>query len=211
MTDADDKTLWLDLKALLRVVGAIFGGPVDLWEQAAVEQRAARLLRAWLRALERIARALLLAMAARLPADAKPRTPLGRAASRPRGAAAPQSDLPRAGDAPPETPPPEQWAGVAFRVLPPAAGSGAPSGAPHHFVFIRALAFRFEALIRVARSPEPYARRLARRLRATPGLAERVLRPGPACDDRPAPCEELADLASALAWAAVGALTPETG
>jgi hypothetical protein len=79
------------------------------------------------------------------------------------------------------------------------------------FLPTRSLALRFEALIRVAANPGPYARRLARRLQGAPALAERVLRRPRGEQGRPPPWDDLVADAHALARAALSVLPPQTG
>src|SRR5690606_12984261 len=88
---------------------------------------------------------------------------------------------------------------------------GARAAAPRRFVFTRALAYRFEALIRVAEAPEAHARRLARRLRAEPGLAARLLVPPRACAAGPPLFGDVVEDALAEARAAPAAFAADTG
>ncbi|NIR60744.1 MAG: hypothetical protein GWO02_15175 [Gammaproteobacteria bacterium] len=200
MNDAPETALWTELKVLLRLVAAIFGEPASLLEEGAVARREGELLRGWLSALEAIARALLLAMAASLPRPTCGRAPAGRwvRPARTEQVHADRDNEPWTdGAAAVDRPGSERWAGVAFRASPRsrgARGMRASTGAPRGLLFTRPLAYRLEALIRVAEAPQPYARRLARRLRAEPGLAARVLRAPPAGACAP-PCADLVEQA----------------
>ncbi|NIR58625.1 MAG: hypothetical protein GWO02_03455, partial [Gammaproteobacteria bacterium] len=160
VVDPSEKPLWDALKALVRLFAQLFGQPADLLEEGAMRRAEARLVSGWLRGLERVARALLLVMAAGLPKPAPGRARRGRRAP----VTIPPKDETPSDLRPPDTPPSEAWAGVAFRALPP--DSSGPSG-PHRsrtLVLVRGYAYRIEAIIRVAEAPMPFARRLARRL-----------------------------------------------
>jgi hypothetical protein len=210
MTTADDTpndTFWEALKDLLHGFAGLFGEPAALFALHAVPRRQGQLIRAWLAALEAIARGLLLMAAAALPASAvAPRhRPAGRAPIRRRPRPAAAVDDPSADDVSSE-----RWAGVAFRALSSSgSGSRGTSREPRRFIATAPLALRFEALLRVAEAPEPFARRLARRLRAAPALASRLLRPPPPTDHRSVPGEEVKEVLAAAAPAA-GAFQPDT-
>jgi hypothetical protein len=178
MSTADASPSWDDLKALLRWAGALFGEPADLFDERVMERKQWRLLRTWIVALEAIARALLAAMAASLPPPKPAVAPRRTAKDDAKATVAPYAAEKASGHDGPEMPPSEQWAGVVFRcALPEPRGSaGRPRREPFRFVATRGLAYRFEALVRVAEEPLRYAQRLARKLSATPGLASRVLR-----------------------------------
>jgi hypothetical protein len=208
MTDAAEQTMWEELKALLRALGAIFGDPARLCGEGVLPRGEALSLRGWLAALEAIARAFLLVMAARLP----------RSEPRPARTVRAAADAERAGPGAAEAPDPaaeapdaemtdsERWAGVAFRVLPAPSAPSGPRAPLQRFVGGRSLAYRFEALIRVAEAPEAYARRLARRLYASPALVARVLEPpGRRSGERAPPWGDLREEARARALAAAAA------
>jgi hypothetical protein len=205
--DPPDKPLWDGLKALIRLFAALFGQPADLLDEGAMRRSEARLVRGWLRGLERIARALLLVMAAQLPPPPPGRARRGRRAPGPPPREEPPLDGP-----PLETPPSEAWAGVAFRALPPASGGRSGPSGSYNLVSTRPYAYRFEAIIRVAERPGLFARRLARRLRMAPALVPRLLREAaaePGAGERP--WSELAARARSRATAAARVFPPDTG
>jgi hypothetical protein len=215
------KLLWDELKTILRLVGQIWGDPAYLYEGRVLEKRDARRLRAWLAALEVIARALLAVMAMALPAPSRGN---GRRRRREKPSTkrqyAPLSvdPLPEDQAHPEALCDSDRWAGVVFRVAPDLRRRGARGAprAPMRFLSARSLAFRFEALIRVAESPQPYARRLARRLRVAAErreLAARLLRPPPRSGppNGSPPWVELVEKALAEARRALAAPAPETG
>src|SRR5690606_3870320 len=116
-------------KGLVRLMAAVFGAPADLLAEGAVSRREGALIRSWLEALEGIARALLLAMAARLPRSAPSRggrRPPRRKVGAPDTALADGESRP---DALPddELPDSERWAGVVFRALSPTAARRKPA------------------------------------------------------------------------------------
>jgi hypothetical protein len=218
MTNAAETSLWAELKTVLRLTARIFGAPVDLYEERVLPRREARILRAWIGALETIARALLAVMAVRIdnpnPAPA-PRRARARRLNKtipPQAAAdthAPFTDRSTALVRPYDS---DAWSGVVFRVASPTRnGSGGGSGTPRRFHFVRGLTFRLEALIRVAEKPEGCARRLARRLHAQPAIAAGFFRRAKVrCELRSEspPWAELLEEALSLARTA---LPPETG
>jgi hypothetical protein len=169
MNSPADRPGFADLAQLLRWVAALFGEPAEILDELVLEPRRGARLRGWLRALEAIARALLVLAAVDGPA---PRP----VPFRPRAPRPFLHDDPLTDEV--DEPGSERWAGVAFRLVPPRPGapSDAARGRPAGCVLTRPLAFRLEALIRVAEAPERYARRLARRLARAPGLAGRMLR-----------------------------------
>jgi hypothetical protein len=205
---SSDETILETLKDRLRTFAALFGEPASLWAEQVVPRRQGLLIRAWLRALETIARALLLTAAAALPESALASRPAAVRATRARANTAPAENDPPTDEGPSS----ETWAGVAFRVLPCAAVARAKpeTRPPARFLRAAPLAFRFEALIRVAEAPGRYARRLARRLRAAPDLARHVLRPPPPWDGRAVAPDEVGAALDAAA-AALGVLAPDTG
>jgi hypothetical protein len=208
MTDASETPLWDELKALLRALAAIFGDPASLRDDGAILRGDGLALRTWLRALESVARSLLLIAAARLPRPAPVPSRPGGTASRSRPIGPYPDDMP-----PAEPAGSERWADVAFRSLLPRRGPhGARARAEQtRFLFTRPLACRFEALIRVAEAPLPYARRLARRLHAQPTLAARLLSRQESRGGRPPPCRDLAEEALSHASIAARVFAPETG
>jgi hypothetical protein len=207
MADPAETALWQELKIALRWMAQLFGEPAALWEDMALRRDEALSLRAWIAALEALARALLLLMAVRMPASPSARTPIRRGQRKPASAPDPQTDEPSPN--PPDAPPgSERWAGVSFRIAPeaPRMGEGRFGRAkrrPRGCLPARALAFRLEALIRVAESPERFARRLARRLGGESALAARILRPLRRRRDRPPPHDDLIEEARSLARVAI--------
>jgi hypothetical protein len=179
MINVSDDPLWEELKKSLRDAARIWGAPRDLWGEHVLPRADTRLLRGWLAALETIARALLMIMAVRLP-DLPPERSPRRVCGRPKQTSVAPRCSPRGLFRPGEPYDSDRWAGVAFRIA-PNAGSGERGAGRRtpasRFDFVHGLALRFEALIRVAENPRPYARRLARRLRAEPGLAAVILSP----------------------------------
>ena len=163
---------WPVFVGRLRGVAGVFGTPAEIAADEALTRADARLLAGWLRALEAIARALLMLRAAVLaPALGPGRMRQRRAGTDGgRGRASAVAAVLEADS--------RVWAGVAFRAFPPAPrpspkvaqtvrterGVGDP---PPRFVDVRGLAVRFEALVRVSDAPDVYARRLALRLRAS--------------------------------------------
>jgi hypothetical protein len=209
MADADD--IWAEIKALLRWTAIVFGAPVDLAQQETMPRREAERLRRWLAVLEAMARALLLALAARLP------RPAPSASSKPRRSRdSREMDKSRfeTNESRPETDESQdsqRWTGVSFPALPrpPRPRTRTDGGTHRTVVWTEGLARRFEAVIRVAENPEAYARRLARRLRAEPAAAPRLLR-APGLRERWLPRETL-EAAQAEGRRALAAFQPDTG
>lgn len=184
--------LWAAARALISTIFALFGEPSYIAWQHTHRKAERTLLLKWLRAGEALMRHLLLIEAAHY---AKPNTrPLLRASrKRTRRMMTFEADKP------------EAWR-VSFRVLhlPPrrggsversetkgdVVGARAPSdafgvsspargGDKKRFYSAWPLAERAEALLRAFNNPEPYARRLAARLHATPHRAVAVTRHPP--------------------------------
>ena len=163
----------------LRGVAGVFGTPAEIAADEALTRADARLLAGWLRALEAIARALLMLRAAALapalgPVRMRQRRALRGGRADLCGAAAAFTPA-RADGLDADS---RAWSGVAFRAFPPLSkakpgprpvpGVRRPAAvAPPRFVDVRGLAVRFEALVRVSDAPDVYARRLALRLRAS--------------------------------------------
>jgi hypothetical protein len=216
MTDApDDRPSWEDFATLLRLAMAIAGAPVVLLARAVVARSEALEIRAVLRTLEGVARAMLLIMVAGMGGDATTRAARGRAARRGERRAAPTAEeVVAAGEDADETSS-ERWAGVAFRALPRPLGrrvGGETRAAPARLCSARPLALRLEALIRVAAAPERTARRLRRLLAARggsngPPLPARML----AWPRRPPKLSDTLARAQAHAWVALGGAGLDTG
>jgi hypothetical protein len=208
-TAPSEAPLWEGLKTAIRWTALIFGEPASLWDDIAGRRGEVLSLRTWLSALEALARTLLLLMAVRLPApDA--RKPRQRRPRKPIGSA----DLATLTHDPLAAPLNSQlWAGVAFHIAPSKRRSrrGGLSKSLWSCLPTRPLAYRFEALIRVAENPAPFARRLARRLREDPALAARMLRRPKSAGDCPPPCAELLQQAQGLARGVAPVVPPGTG
>src|SRR5690606_38102768 len=114
---------------LLRLATEIFGEPAALLEERVLPRAQALVLRGWIDALEAVARALLAALAARLPAPAQRRT--ARVKRRPAQPTPPSEDL-SAEDWPTLERPADsaRWAGVVFRLAPRARSGGRGARAP---------------------------------------------------------------------------------
>jgi hypothetical protein len=211
---ADLGPAWADLAHTLRTVAALFGAPGELAAARVLPWDTARRLRDWLRALEALARALLVALAARLPD--RPQRPRGWTARRHDPSTDEWTDDAVATDA--SLLESERWAGVSFAGSPPTPRSGrarGESGTPGsasapRFAWTLPLAHRLEALIRVAEAPERYARRVARRLAADPVAARRMLRPPPS-EARSGPLREEVLAARTDAWRVCPVGSPDTG
>jgi hypothetical protein len=199
--------LWRAAGAFLTLLYNLFGAPEDVAAQHTLTGQAHAQLAAWLRCAEAMLRRLLLIEAA---AYAKPNTrPLLRAQrQRVRRAVAVFADKP------------ENWR-VSFRVFasPPRRRARAPKFGPRtapvrvsredrwsyeNFkpVTLRdawPLAERYEALMRAYNDPAPYARRLSRRLHATPHRLAEALRAPPEAAHRIEVFGDLTERAR-LAW-----------
>ncbi|MBL8550779.1 MAG: hypothetical protein JNJ73_12415 [Hyphomonadaceae bacterium] len=149
---------WICLRYLLKCMGAVFGDPSQIAAPLTIPMRLRDDILSFLAPLERMARLLLLAEAARLPA-------LKGAVRSPRPRQTRQRILR-------EVPEDSTAWRVAFCAQPAIGRSAARRRAPIKRPYLYAdlpsdpvpLAARFEALIRVALNPAPYAQRLARRL-----------------------------------------------
>jgi hypothetical protein len=161
--------LWRIMAEYLRILYNLFGDSSRLAIDRIMSPAAYKIFMPWLRAGECLLRRLLLAEAAAMPRPAlKPSPP--RARARPRAKAPPP---PFAADQP------DNWK-LSFRCFEAKrAGKRARAAskrvAPRGFYPARALALRYEALLRVYNNPHRTARRLARRLYAKPALLKRML------------------------------------
>ncbi len=174
------RELWLIAQAFLMTLYNLFGAPEDVARRHTLAVKAHKMLASWLRAGEALLRKLLLIEAAALALPpARPRQVRTRVRKR----------EVRGFDA--DTP--EQWR-VSFRALsferrhvipglaerenPKLAGgdAGGPrKGDATRFHSAWPLAERYEALLRAFNDPSAVAKRLARRLRAHPQAAARLL------------------------------------
>jgi hypothetical protein len=149
--------LWRVAEAFMHILHALFGAPADIAARHTLRFEAHKLMASWLRAGEALMRRLLLIEAA---AHAKPNTrPLLRAPRK--RTRKPMTCTPDA---------PEQWR-VSFRCFFASTRGLSLSKAKRPAPRFRSawpLAERYEALLRVFNNPAAYARRLARRLHATP-------------------------------------------
>jgi hypothetical protein len=185
--------LWQIARAFIETLHAMFGAPEAIATRGVLTSKPYALLRSWLRCGEAMMRRLLLIEA---QAFAKPNTrPLLRLA-RPRVRKAMSFEADQ----------PETWR-VSFRCFSssPARGGSVDPGlepgetkgevrrkrvsredrwsyenfAPVKFHNAWPLAERYEALLRVFNDPTPYARRISRRLHATPHRAVELRRAPP--------------------------------
>ena len=145
---------WDYVRHILDLVFSLFAAPAALARLGGVSLQYQAHMRFWLRPAERLARLLLLAEAAEIaPLKRRPAKPARRVFPRPDDLSDPRS---------------ETWR-VSFPVLRASCkrGSGAKGYVTPNISPLR-LAARFEALVRIALDPTPYARRLARRLERRP-------------------------------------------
>ena len=196
--------LWRVAEAFLQTLHMLFGEPKDVARNSVVSALAHRTLASWLRCAEALLQRLLLIEAAALPTPNVPppsRRHAGKAV-RVRKLCEFWPDKP------------EDWR-VSFRCFPPtlrqaqrdaggvAAGSVSVSLSlskakrpGRQFRNAWPLAERYEALLRVFENPEPYARRLSRRLRAAPMRASALLQAPPEARHRIDGFDELTQAAA---------------
>jgi hypothetical protein len=170
--------LWRVAQAFLGALHALFGAPEDVAARDTIRAEAHGRIASWLRCAEALLRRLLLIEAA---AVARPNTrPLLLRAQRKRA--------PKLMSFSPEAP--EAWR-VSFRVF--ATERRLPAGkrrcrrhagGPTPLRSTWPLAERYEALLRVFNDPTAYARRMSRRLYATPHRLVEALRAPPEARDR---------------------------
>jgi hypothetical protein len=161
--------LWRSAGAFITTLFNLFGAPQDIAADHTLTAKTHALILAWLRVAEAFLRHLLLIEAAAYPA-----TP-SRASQR-----AYTTQVRKLVTFDPDKP--EDWR-VSFRCSSSPASSGGSAerqsrkakGQVTRFHSAWPIAERFEALLRVYNNPAPYARRLARRLRALPRLIAAVL------------------------------------
>lgn len=159
--------LWRIGEHFLRVLFMLFGDPADVAGQQWCAAKSHALMARWIAAGEALMRRLLLIEAQYLAlAPAKP----GKSGKHVRKPVAFYADAP------------ENWR-VNFRSADRQAAKRASPGAStprsatsRRFFSTWPLALRFEALLRAFNDPNPYARRLARRLARVPAHAEALLR-----------------------------------
>jgi hypothetical protein len=165
--------LWRAASRLITTLFNLFGGPEDLAFQHTLTTPTYRLISNWLRSAEALVRHLIF-----LEATAYPK-PEAQAQSRSQRKRKRREVAHNADN-------PEDWR-VSFRCVASvqhAQGdnthsvSVSPTTAPKAKGFHSAwpLAERFEALLRAHNDPAPYARRLARRIHATPRIIAEILR-----------------------------------
>lgn len=185
--------LWRVAQAFLHMLHALFGAPEDVAAKHTFKRHAHAQLASWLRCAEAMLRRLLLIEASAYP---KPNTRPLLHTRRQRvrklmGFSAEQ---------------PEAWR-VSFRCLQKESGLSArrnrqlPAGSRQSSRFCSAwpLAERYEALLRVFNDPTACARRLSRRLHATPHRLSEALRAPPDAGERVDQFDALTELAGA-AW-----------
>ena len=189
--------LWRVAEAFLRTLHMLYGAPENVAARHTLTAKAHAQMASWLRSAEAMLRRLLLIEAA---ACAKPtaRPLLAPARKRVRRLMSFTAEHP------------EKWR-VSLRVLSaPACGGGQRRrlsyderwardylGTPATFRSAWPLAERYEALIRVFNDPAPYARRLSRRLHATPHRVHEALRAPREARDRVDRFAELGERARA--------------
>ena len=183
------RSLWEAAHALIVMIFNLFGAPEAIAALHTLQRKERSLILDWLRAGEAMVRHLLLIEASHYPRVAM-RTRAKRTHKRERKLMSFEDDQP------------ETWR-VSFRcfVSSPACGGGGAEGVggggrPHRHRALRAdtsparggriqlysawpLAERAEAMLRAFNDPEPYARRLARRLHAAPMRAALLTRHPP--------------------------------
>jgi hypothetical protein len=187
-------TLWRSAGAFINTLFDLFGAPQDLATDHVVTTKTRALILSWLRVAEAFLRHLLVIETRTLdggsPAASRQTQPKRRArklrffdADKPetwrvsfRCIASSTLRHPRI----------ESGRDVEFAAADPVSVSLSLSKAicPAGFHSAWPLAERFEALLRVYNNPAPYARRLARRLRAAPRLIASVLRTPPEFEHR---------------------------
>ncbi|MBL8550398.1 MAG: hypothetical protein JNJ73_10460 [Hyphomonadaceae bacterium] len=156
---------WDYLRHILDLIFSMFGAPADIVRNRLISPFIRADLNFWLRPAERLARLLLLAQAAEIPALKR------RSFSLRRRHYFPRPDI--------SSPDSTKWR-VSFRVLQEnrnAGGGGRGWASP--CLLSRPLGMRLEALARVVLDPARYALRLARRLdrRPRPRAVRALLRP----------------------------------
>ncbi len=159
--------LWRIVEAFLHQLHDLFGGPERIAARCTLPRDQHRLFHIWITAGENLIRHLLLLEArACTPQAAPARRASKRSAQRERYRFDPND--------------PDSWR-VSFSCLKSrsrAARLSKRRPTPHPRLYLtRPLAERIEALIRVFNDPTPYAKRLARRLRATPKRAAELTAP----------------------------------
>jgi hypothetical protein len=160
--------LWRAAGAFIATLFHLFGGPEQIAEGEVLTDKARALLLSWLRAGEAFVRRLLLVEAAAYASDLPPvRRPRVRK-RRARRVMCFSADKPG------------EWR-VSFRMVEARVSARRAtrkaSAAPRRerrFHSAWPIAERYEALLRAYNDPAPYARRLARRLRQRPSLANAI-------------------------------------
>lgn len=167
--------LWRIAEAFMHTLCNVFGNPEDLAAQATLSKRMYALTLSWLAAAEAVMRRLLLIEAAAFAGVAPP--PTRRHASNMPPVRTPRPRKLRTFTADK----PEEWR-VSFRSMDRRRLAGQHRCMPARTPAVHRrlhspwpLAQRYEALLRAYNDPIPYARRLARRLRAEPYRFEDVL------------------------------------
>lgn len=189
--------LWRVAEAFLQTLQMLFGEPKDIARNSIVTALAHRTLASWLRSAEAMLRRLLLIEAAALPTPnmLPPSRRLARKTLRVRRQAEFWPDKP------------EDWR-VSFRCflterrrlagiwlgLTPTCQRGRRRSIQFRNAW--PLAERYEALLRVFENPEPFARRLSRRLRAAPQRASALLQAPPEARHRIDRFDELTQTAA---------------
>lgn len=157
----------------MHILFALFGNPEDVAAKHTLTKKPYQLLASWLRCAEAMLRRLLLIEAAAFP---KPNTRPLLWAKRPRTRTLRYFQAEK----------PEDWR-VSFRCFDPpalAARRKRRGKTEKRFYSAWPLAERYEALLRVFENPEPFARRLARRLHAVAHRIRDLFRADPNAQHR---------------------------
>ncbi|HYD89121.1 MAG TPA: hypothetical protein VEA80_16710 [Vitreimonas sp.] len=163
--------LWARVRAIFARAAGALGGAATIAAHTTLARRRRREIVGWIALLEHLVRKLLFAEAARVPREPEPSRSAGLQAGPSTSPAAQASVQPRSRRTIDPTAP-KTWP-VRFSYAPPRDPAGAREArsprlqarAPNKEERPLRLARRFEALRRVLQNPQPYALRLAHRLR----------------------------------------------
>ncbi|MGQ0531925.1 MAG: hypothetical protein ACT4OF_04430 [Caulobacteraceae bacterium] len=164
--------LWRIAEAFMHILHVLFGAPDEVAERHFITAEAHKQMASWIRCAEAMLRRLLIIEAAAHP---KPNTSplLHRKRQRERKLMYFHADKP------------EAWR-VSFRSFHGTSASKQARRRQNAKRFRSAwpLAERYEAVLRVFANPAPYARRLSRRLHATPHRLSEILHAPPEAEQR---------------------------